>query len=202
MGSGSQQKNRWADHFTLQARKEQYPARSVYKLQEIQGKYQIIKKGHRILDLGCAPGSWLLYAAKQTGKGGRVVGIDVKPLRVKIPAHARFYLADVMAPDPAVLKETAKGFHVVLSDMAPATTGIKDVDAARSINLCQAAFEMAQNHLVDNGSFVCKILHGEDFKRFSESVKSAFLAFKIYKPQSSRKASREIYLIGMGKRDL
>lgn len=193
-------KNQWEDHFSRKAKKEGYPARSVYKLEEIQRKYRLIQKGQRILDLGCAPGSWLLYSAKQTGSRGWVVGIDVKPLSVKIPDHVRFYPKDIMTLDESFFKNMTNGFHVVLSDMAPATTGSKDVDAARSLNLCQQAFDIAKTHLVDNGSFVCKILQGIDFKIFSDSVKKAFSTFKIFKPQSSRKASREIYFIGMGKK--
>jgi 23S rRNA (uridine2552-2'-O)-methyltransferase len=200
MSARPNKKNQWEDHFSRKAKKEGYPARSVYKLEEIQHKYRLIQKGQRILDLGCAPGSWLLYSAKQTGSRGWVVGIDVKQLSVKIPDHVSFYLKDIMTLDESFFKNITNGFHVVLSDMAPATTGSKDVDAARSLNLCQQAFDIAKTHLVDNGSFVCKILQGIDFKIFSDSVKKAFSTFKIFKPQSSRKASREIYFIGMGKK--
>ncbi len=200
MGTFGKKKNLWEDHFSRKAKKEGYPARSVYKLEEIQRKYRLIQKGCRVLDLGCAPGSWLLYSAKQTGSRGRIVGIDIKPISVKIPDHVHFYSMDIMTLDEIFFKKIPNKFHVVLSDMAPATTGNKYVDATRSMNLCQQAFDIANKHLLDNGSFVCKILQGDDFKTFSDSVKKMFSTFKIFKPKSSRKASREIYLIGMGKR--
>ena len=89
---------------------------------------------------------------------------------------------------------------MVISDMAPATTGSKHVDSARSFQLCQAALLTAQKVLRPGGSFVCKIFQGEDFKEFSEAIKNAFNTCKIFKPQSSRKASREIFLIAKGKK--
>lgn len=190
----------WQDHYTRRAQKEKFPARSVYKLKEMQQKYNLIKRGDRVLDLGCAPGSWLLYAAERTGAQGQVVGIDLKAVTVRVPAHVRLYTADILTLDDEFYQKIGKDFHVVISDMAPATTGSKHVDSARSFHLCQAAFRVAQDVLVTGGSFVCKIFQGEDFKVFSDAVKNNFNRFKIFKPQSSRKASREIYIIGMGKK--
>jgi 23S rRNA (uridine2552-2'-O)-methyltransferase len=87
----ARKQSQWQDHYTRQAKKERFPARSVFKLEEIQKKYHIIKKGNNILDLGCAPGSWLLYSAKLTGSTGRVVGIDLVPITVNIPPHVKVY---------------------------------------------------------------------------------------------------------------
>jgi 23S rRNA (uridine2552-2'-O)-methyltransferase len=190
----------WQDHYAQRAKKEKFPARSVYKLKEIQQKYKLIKKGDTVLDLGCAPGSWLLYAADLTGNSGRVVGIDLKAVTIKIPSHVRVYTADILALDDNFFKSEGSDFNVVVSDLAPATTGSKHIDSARSFNLCQAAFSIAQKVLRPGGSFVCKIFQGEDFKAFSDSVKTAFNICKIFKPQSSRKASREIFLIATGKK--
>jgi len=190
--------NRWEDHYSEKAKKENFPARSVYKLQEIQQKSNLIKKGDHVLDLGCAPGSWLLYAASVTGETGRVVGIDLQPVPVKLPSHATAYIGDVLSPDETLL--TGKHFNVVLSDMAPSTTGNRIVDAARSLTLCETALFIAQQVLIPGGSFVCKIFQGEDFKAFSDSVKADFKTHKIFKPKSSRKASKEIYIIGTGKK--
>jgi 23S rRNA (uridine2552-2'-O)-methyltransferase len=193
--TASKKKNQWQDHYTRQAKKEHYPARSVYKLQEIQQKHQLIKKGHKVLDLGCAPGSWLIYAAKLTGGSGQVVGIDLKPVSGRVPAHAEIIAADVFTLN---VESLGTGFNVVLSDMAPATTGHKDVDAARSYNLCETALGIAQSVLLPGGSFACKIFQGPDFKPFTDIVKAGFQELKIFKPRSSRKASREIYVIGIG----
>ncbi len=192
--------NQWRDHYARRAKKERFPARSVYKLKEIQQKYNLIKKGDKVLDLGCAPGSWLLYAADLTGNKGEVVGIDLKPVSVRNPPHVRIYRGDILSMDDELFKLTGKDFNVVLSDMAPATTGSKYVDSARSFNLCRAALSIAQDTLISGGSFVCKIFQGEDFKKFSDSVKQRFNRHKIYKPKSSRKVSKEIYIIGFGKK--
>jgi 23S rRNA (uridine2552-2'-O)-methyltransferase len=193
--TASRKKNQWQDHYTRRAKKERFPARSVYKLQEIQQKHQLIKKGYKVLDLGCAPGSWLLYAAKLTGDRGRVVGIDLKPVTGQFPAQAEIITADVFTLD---VKSLGISFNVVLSDMAPSTTGHKDVDAARSYNLCETALGIAQSVLLPGGSFACKIFQGPDFKAFADIVKAGFKELTIFKPRSSRKASREIYVIGVG----
>lgn len=189
----------WKDHYSTLAKKENFPARSVYKLKEIQQKYNLIKKGARVLDLGCSPGSWLIYAAELTGKKGQVIGVDLKPLSVKIPSNARIYTADILSVNNEFYELIGKDFNVILSDMAPATTGNKSVDAARSFNLCEAALSIAKKNLTPGGSFVCKIFQGEDFNKFSDSVKACFNKCKIFKPQSSRKASKEIYIIGLDK---
>lgn len=200
MRQAKKKRNRWQDHYSRRAKKEKFPARSVYKLQEIQRKYNLIKKGDKVLDLGCFPGSWLLLAAKLTGAGGQVVGVDLQPVSIEIPSNARVYTADILSINDEFFRSEGQDFNMIISDMAPATSGNKHVDSVRSFNLCQAALSIAQNMLIPGGSFVCKIFQGEDFKAFSDSVKSSFNKTRIFKPQSSRKASREIYIIGLGKK--
>lgn len=200
MKRGAAKHNRWEDHYSRRAKKERFPARSVFKLQELQSKHHLIKKGDKVLDLGCAPGSWLLYAANLTGNKGQVAGIDLKPVSEKVPPHVRIYNGDILTLDDRFFETLGKDFNVVVSDMSPATTGNKHVDSARSYNLCQAALSIAQTLLIPGGSFVCKIFQGEDFKEFSDSVRSVFKSHKIFKPQASRKASKEIYIIGLGKK--
>jgi 23S rRNA (uridine2552-2'-O)-methyltransferase len=190
----------WEDHYSRQAKKECYPARSVYKIKEIQQKFRLIQKGDRVLDLGCAPGSWSLYAAGLAGESGRVVGIDLKPVTVKVPANVRTYTGDIDAMDATLVESIGRHYAVVLSDMAPATTGNKTVDAARSLNLCESALAIAQNVLKPGGAFVCKIFQGQDFKEFTELIRKSFATCKVFKPQSSRKASKEIFIIGTGFR--
>jgi 23S rRNA (uridine2552-2'-O)-methyltransferase len=192
--------NRWQDHYSQQAKKERFPARSVYKLKEIQKKYSLIKKGNKILDLGCAPGSWLLYAADLTGNTGQVIGIDLVPVKIQVPSHVKTYTGDILSMDEAYFSSLGQDFNVLMSDMAPSTTGNRLVDSTRSFNLCQMALTIAQSTLKTGGSFVCKIFQGEDFKQFSDSVKAVFNRHKIFKPQSTRKVSKEIYIIGFGKK--
>ena len=195
MKKKSGKRNTWQDHYTRQAKKAKYPARSVFKLEEIQQKHRLIKKGDKILDLGCAPGSWLLYAAKLTGDRGRVVGIDLKPVIIQAGSNIDIINGDVFELDAGTL---GSDFNVVMSDMAPATTGHKAVDAARSAGLCEAALAIAQRVLAPGGSFVCKIFQGPDFNQFVDTVKAGFDRQKIFKPKSSRKHSKEIFVIGFG----
>lgn len=198
-------KNKYqTDHFAQKAKKENFPARSVYKLKEIQQKFRIIKKGDKVLDLGCAPGSWSKYAAQVTGNQGQVIGIDLKKVSEKLLENVIVMTGDVFElaeKDKENLVEMiGKGYNIVLSDMAPATTGRKDVDAARSYHLAQAALSIAQKVLTPGGSFACKIFQGEDFNAFKQAVCDCFERHKIFKPQSCRKESKETYIIGMGKK--
>jgi 23S rRNA (uridine2552-2'-O)-methyltransferase len=202
MKRGPKKKQRWTDHYSEQARKDKYPARSVYKLKEAQKKFRFIKKGDRVLDLGCSPGSWLLYAAELAGKQGRVLGVDLKAVTCQIPPQAETHTVDVLSIDRAWFEtqELLNRFDVVLSDMAPATSGNKMLDATRSYQLCQAALNVAEMALKTGGSFMCKIFQGEEFKEYSESVKGRFHQHRIFKPRSSRKESKEIFILGMGFR--
>ncbi|MCP3875914.1 MAG: RlmE family RNA methyltransferase [Desulfobacteraceae bacterium] len=193
-------KNQWEDHFTRRAKAENYPARSVYKLEEIQKKFKVIKKNDYVLDLGCAPGSWLLYAAKQVKNTGKIFGIDLKQIEIKLPNNVVAVKDDILNFDNDSFLKDNKGFQVVLSDMAPATTGRKDVDALRSFDLCQMALKVADDILASNGNFVCKIFQGNDFNEFQKNVKSKFKDCKIFKPESCRKQSKEIYIIAKGKK--
>lgn len=188
----------WQDHYSRRAKKENFPARSIYKLKEIQQKYNLIKRGDIVLDLGCSPGSWLLYTANLAGSTGQVIGIDIQPVNIEVPSNAQIYIADVLSGDDAWLESLGLKFNVVLSDMAPATTGHKTVDAARSFNLCQAALAIAKRVLIADGTFVCKIFQGQDFNVFSEAVAAVFKEKMIFKPRSSRKASKEMFIIGLG----
>lgn len=194
-------KNRWQDHYARKARKEKFAARSVYKLAEIQQKHHLIHKGDRVLDLGCAPGSWLQYAAQQTGPGGQVVGVDPKPVTIRLPGTVQVIAGDIDALFQEGRERFEAGFKVVLSDMAPATTGNKHADAARSFALCERALDVAVAVLQPGGNFVCKIFQGEDFKAFYDRVKAQFARMHIFKPQSSRKGSKEIFVIGLGKKE-
>ena len=150
----SNKKQRWTDHYSERAKKERYPARSVYKLKEAQQKYRLIRKGDRVLDLGCSPGSWLLYAAELTGKHGKVFGLDLMPVKIQIPRQAQTLEVDILTIDRSWVEKEgwASRFNAVLSDMAPATTGNKALDAARSFQLCQAALTIAEMVLKPGGT--------------------------------------------------
>lgn len=189
------------DYYARQAKKDRYPARSVYKLIEIQKKYSVLRKGATVIDLGCAPGSWTLYAAETVGGQGRVIGIDTTPVTVPLPAQAMAYAMDIfdLNADNAIFKERMA--DAVLSDMAPATTGHHNTDTARSYNLAVAALSLAGAILKPGGHFVCKLFQGEDFKTFTDMVKKEFNRSVVFKPASCRKDSRETYVIGLGKKE-
>ena len=124
-----------------------------------------------------------------------MIGVDLKPVKIQAAPNIEIINGDVFALDAGVL---GSDFNVVMSDMAPATTGHKAVDAARSAGLCEAALAIAQRVLLPGGSFVCKIFQGPDFNKFIDSVRASFDKQKIFKPRSSRKASKEIFIIWLG----
>ncbi|MCX6790766.1 MAG: RlmE family RNA methyltransferase [Candidatus Gribaldobacteria bacterium] len=172
-----------------------YPARSVYKLQEIDREFGLVKPGQKALDLGVAPGSWLLYLSQQVGEKGQVVGVDIVDLRIDLPQNTTFILKNVLDEDwldLAVLKEK---YNLVVSDMAPSTTGIHFKDVADSLELSHRALEIVQAVLVKGGHFVCKIFEGEGVSGFVKLVEQYFEKVKRYHPQAVRKGSKEFYLV-------
>jgi len=187
--------NRWDDAYARRARDEKWLARSVYKLEEMDKRFKLIKRGHRVLDLGCYPGSWCQYALKKVGQGGEVVGIDLKPPD-RLPARGfRFIRADVMDLDIEWLAREISPRDMVLSDLAPSTTGIRAADESRSLALAQRAAEIAGALLKQGGDFVCKIFEGEDLNRFKAEISSRFQQIRLYRPKATRKRSREVYLV-------
>jgi 23S rRNA (uridine2552-2'-O)-methyltransferase len=191
-------KNKWDDHYALRARKDQWLARSVYKLEEIDRKTGLIGPRKRILDLGCYPGSWSQYCLKKVGPKGNVVGIDLKePERLSAP-NLTFLKADILNLDTEWLACEIGFRDAVLSDLAPRTTGIGVTDAARSLDLAEGAFRIALAVLKRGGNFLCKVFEGEDFKGFKEKVGEKFDQGRTFRPAAVRKASREVYVLGLG----
>ena len=139
MGKG----NRWKDYYAEKARGEKWLARSVYKLEEIDRKHGIIRKGSHILDLGCYPGSWSQYCLKKAGIRGRVVGLDLKRPDRLIAPQFRFLEADILQLRADWLRQEAGEFDAVISDLAPSTTGIRIIDTRRSLELAERALEIA-----------------------------------------------------------
>jgi 23S rRNA (uridine2552-2'-O)-methyltransferase len=189
--------NRWKDHYTDRAREENWLARSVYKLEEIDKKYRLIKQGSRILDLGCYPGSWTQFCIKKAGQGGKIIGIDLqKPDRVSSP-NFRFIGADILAFNPDVIPREIWEIDLVISDLAPQTTGNKFADTCGSMALAEKALEIAVSVLKKGGHFICKVFEGEDFKSFRDKASGYFDQTRILRPSAVRKRSREVYLIGL-----
>ncbi len=190
-------KANWEDHFTRRARDEKWLARSVYKLEEIDQKYKLIKRGQRILDLGCYPGSWSQYSTGKVGPQGEVVGIDLKrPDRFAAP-NFRFLEGDVLNLDLEGLKKEISPRNVVISDLAPQTSGIHIVDTSRSMELAGKALVIALALLQKGGHFLCKVFEGEDIKHLRIDLSRHFEEARTARPAAIRKASREVYLLGL-----
>lgn len=186
------------EFYTRKAKEEGYPARSVYKLQEIDEKYKIIRAGDKVLDLGCAPGSWLLYVSKKVGKKGEVFGIDTEKVKIPVGQNIKFLEKDIMKLGDSEIQEMGKNFQAVVSDLSPKTSGIGLVDAQESFELSQKALELAKKVLKPGGSFVCKIFEGESANKFFGEIKKNFEFVKRFRPKAVRKESREIYIICKG----
>lgn len=199
MGNKLNDRSTRRDRFHQKAKREGFLARAVYKLEEIDAKYAIFDGGHRVLDLGCAPGSWLQYARQRIGEPAQLVGLDRTPLD-RPPPRARLLVGDVLTIDVAQLLGELPAFDVVLSDMAPDTTGVRHVDQARSEALFERALEIATLVLAPGGNFVGKLFQGPDFKKLTEAVRARFAVQKTAKPASSRQISIEQYVIGKGFR--
>ena len=187
------------DHWGHKAKREGYAARSVYKLEEIDRRVKLLRPGKRVLDLGAFPGSWTSYAAQKVGPNGHVLGLDIQELRGALPPNAEMRTQDVMSPDLDA-ELGGQRFDVVLSDMAPATSGHRFTDQARSHRLFMRALEIAEQLLVPGGHFVGKIFQGPDFEEARKEVARLFEEVKIIKPPATRTESIETFLIGLRRR--
>jgi 23S rRNA (uridine2552-2'-O)-methyltransferase len=185
------------DAFFKKAREAGFAARSVFKLEEIDKKLRLLRPGYRVLDLGCRPGSWMQYALKAVGPHGAVVGIDRDPLDTPVPG-ARVLRGDIYATSDGELLGELAAFDVVLSDMAPDTTGVRATDQARSAALVEEALARAERLLAPTGSFVAKIFQGPDVEAIRKRMAKRFSEVKLVKPESSRAQSIEMFLAGKG----
>lgn len=189
---------RWnEDRFTRQAQREHYYARSVYKLKEIDEREQVFKGAQTIIDLGAAPGSWTQYALERNPRA-RVIAVDRSPLKISDP-RVTVVERPIAEVDFAPLLGASKA-DLVLSDMAPNTSGIHDRDVALSLELAMLALETAKKHLKAGGNFVVKLFMGESFEEFLRRLKKHFAVVRVIRPESTRKHSREIFLVAKGFR--
>lgn len=190
------------DFFYYKAKDDNYLARSVYKLQEIQARLKILRPGMKILDLGCAPGSWAQYTSEVIGPQGRIVGVDLSAVKMGLP-NATFIEADLRDLELAKKLEDIgipPPFDVVLSDMAPKTTGIRVTDQARSHTLCEMAIECADRFLKPGGTLVFKLFHSESFEDLRKDMRLRYNVVEVIKPKSTRTESKEIFFIGLQKK--
>lgn len=234
----------------FQAKRDGYAARSVYKLEDIDRRYGLLRRRQRVVDLGCHPGSWLQYCADKVGKRGRVVGVDLKPPTVALPPWVTTFEADVLALTPADLagallgrgpdgaeaeggdgatgqaggpggesgpggvdqaggesgpgegsdegRQAPRICDLLLSDMAPKTTGVIHTDVARSMALADKALDLAEALLKPGGGVVIKVFQGAGVDELISRLKQGFKLGKAHKPHGSTSTSRETYLVGRG----
>jgi len=201
------------DYWQQKAHKEGYPARSVYKLKEIDDKFNIFnltggRAALNVLDLGAAPGSWSLYVLRKMAamRKGTLVSVDLAPLSREFDKGLFdggnfFYIQGDITADQTRETVLSKGLYsAIICDAAPATTGNHTVDAARSLSLAEEAVNYAQNVLTAGGSLVVKVFQGGDSAALLKRMKTLFTAAKSFKPEACRGESVETYYIGLGKR--
>lgn len=188
------------DKYFYKAKREGYAARSAFKLEEIQNKFKILKAKTKVLDLGCAPGSWLQYIEKIIGQNGIAIGLDLSKVEQKLANNIQTFQCDVYDENRLneILSKFDK-FDMLTSDMAPNTSGIHDVDCARSEELCRQVLEIAKIYLKPKGSLVMKIFQGEEFGKIVNETKKYFQKVSCFKPKACRDRSRETYIIGFTK---
>ena len=192
----------YQDHYFKKAKQDNYAARSVYKLQEMDKRFKLFRTGQTVLDLGAAPGSWTQYASKKIGPQGRILAVDIQSTVITFEENVVFLQADAFEDSPELLEALAPlaPFDLVISDMAPKTIGIKFADQANSLELCERALEVAQVRLKPGGHFVVKNFEGPDTKGYTDSMRPLFAKVKTFKPKSSRSESKEMFIVGLGFR--
>ncbi|MCY1156927.1 MAG: rlmE [Nitrososphaera sp.] len=183
------------DQYRRLAKDQGYRARSAYKLLQINRSYHIIKKGDKVVDLGCAPGGWLQVAVKEVRSSGNVIGMDLKPIT---PVTGAIILQGSIE-DPNMLSKIAEILgckaDVVLSDLAPNVSGVWDIDHARQISLSTIALRFAQHVLRVGGSSVFKVFEGDMLMEFRSELRKSFGKVLLSKPSASRQESSELYII-------
>ena len=189
------------DFWSQKAFSEGYPARSVYKLKEIDEKFGMIKKDYTVLDLGSAPGSWTTFLLRQMDGSGKVVSCDLNPLsKIVKGENLLFIQGDLNAPEIRKQIKDNGPYDLVVCDAAPKTTGNRTVDTARSEQLVEMAIWYAQTMLKQGGNFTVKIFQNGDQQKFLKSMREIFTSAKGFKPEACRAESFETYLVGIGKK--
>jgi 23S rRNA (uridine2552-2'-O)-methyltransferase len=195
------------DHYFDKAKAQGFKARSIFKLEEIDEQLHLIKPNSIVLDLGCAPGSWLQFVARKLSEKGAALGVDLTPVKNFTHPRIRTVVADCFQLSAESVSEllreilpTFKGFDVVLSDMAPKTSGIKQVDQVRSLDLAMRALDLAHQLLKPGGHVVIKIFASNEANELIARMKTIFATVKQMRPKSIRSESKEFYAVGLGKK--
>ncbi len=201
MSSKNWKQRQASDIYVKRAQQEGWRSRAVFKLEELDKKYHLLRGNTVVVDLGAAPGGWSQYAASRVGKKGRVIAMDV--LELQPIAGVEFIQAD-FTTDIALqqLTDLLQGASpaLVMSDLAPNISGMRSVDQPRSMYLAELALDFASNSLESGGHLVTKVFQGEGFEEFVRECRKRFKTVRIRKPAASRPESREIYVVASGYR--
>ncbi len=186
------------DHYFNKAKQENFLARSIYKLEEIDERYKVLRPGISVVDLGYYPGSWIQYTSRVIGDNGQVVGIDIQEVNKKLSGvkNVRVYQKDIFDIHDLSQLDVPDAFDVVLSDMAPSTTGIRSLDQDRSLNLVESVFGLLPRFLKPGGNFVIKVFDSQNAQNYLKEQKNLFKEFSYLKPKSTRSVSKEFFVIG------
>ena len=188
------------DSYFRNAKLKGYRARSAFKLEEIQKKTGVLQRGNYVLDLGAYPGSFMQITAPIIGRNGKLIGIDLKPIESLNIEYVKTYVADIYDTPviSEIILENTDLFDVILSDAAPNTSGISNVDHGKSVELNRQVFRIAHAFLRPGGNMVLKIFMGDEFDKFLKEVKKYFRKVRCIKPHATRDRSREIYIVALG----
>lgn len=190
------------EHYYRLAKRMGYRSRAAFKLLQLNERYNILRRGDVVVDLGAAPGGWLQVAAEKVGEEGFVLGVDLQPIKPLKFTNVKTMVADILdkATPERILKEIPRKADVVLSDASPRITGVWSVDHARSAELVFSVLEICRNILSPGGRALVKVFQGERFPEILKEFRKSFDFVKVSKPMASRKQSAESYIIGKGFR--
>lgn len=193
-------RQRKKDQFHRLAKAKGFRSRASFKLLQINKRYQLIKRGQRVLDLGAAPGGWLQAARQLTGDAGFVFGVDLQDISALPYLNVATMTGDIRQEEVVeeIRKRAGSTFDVVLSDLSPNVSGVWEVDHARQIELARCALRIGRLTLRPSGNMLVKVFQGSEIKEFQSDMRSSFRTIRIVKPPASRPESAELYLLGLG----
>jgi len=195
-------RERKRDYYYRLAKEERYRSRAAYKLLEVVKRYEFIKLGDVVVDLGAAPGGWMQASRKIVGETGFVLGVDVKSIEPIDDANVRSVVGDVTEPDvvETISELLPRAADAVLSDVSPNISGVWELDHARQIDLARRALQIAVSVLRPGGNFFVKVFQGDMLEDFVFEMRQSFASVKLVKPRASRRKSAELFVLGLKKR--
>lgn len=190
------------DHFYNQAKEQGFKSRASFKLMELNDRFNLLRSGMKVLDLGAWPGGWLQVAVQRLGKSGKIVGIDLVPIEEFQQPNVLCITGDVRDEENLLAAKEFAGaaFDLVMSDMSPKLSGIREVDQAASVGCAELAFWVCEQQLRPGGNFIVKVFKGNETEEFRRSILKRFDKLQRCELKSTRKTSNEFYLVGLGFR--